>query len=496
MPLPLPEYDELDATALAALVSAGEVTPTELIEACIARIDARDPDLNAVVSKQYDQARAAAATGLPEGPFRGVPFLLKDLKGEQAGEVCTDATRILADYRPPRDADLVVRFREAGLNTCGRTNSPEFGIYPVTEPDLHGPTRSPWNRDHTPGGSSGGAAAAVAARYVPAAHASDGGGSIRIPASHSGLVGLKPTRARTPFGPYVMEGWGGFAVGHVVTRTVRDSAGILEAIRGPVAGQPYQVRAPQRPYTEEIGAPAGRLRIAFTKQALFTDTIDPEPVRAVERAAALAADLGHEVVEQHPPFDRNELVHAYFVTVAAGVSGSVAAAAAKVGREPRRKDFEPGTWFLKLIGDALSASEYERCRHVIQRAGRRMSDFMAEHDVILTATTARPPLEIGEIGVSTAEKTLLTVLDNVPSRRVMMKVLDKLADGAMRATANTMLFNQTGQPAISLPLHWSDTGLPIGTQWAGRFGDEATLIRLACQLEEAAPWADRRPPTL
>ncbi|PKQ05746.1 MAG: amidase [Alphaproteobacteria bacterium HGW-Alphaproteobacteria-11] len=318
---PLPEYERHDALGLAALVASGDVTPTELVDAAIARIERDNPRLNAVVHTQFDRARAEASGALPDGPFRGVPMLLKDLMAEDAGEPCTQSTQLLADYRPQRDAELVRRFRRAGLVVVGRTNTPEFGIYGVTEPVLRGPTRNPWNPAHTPGGSSGGSGAAVAAGMVPLAHGGDGGGSIRIPASHCGLVGLKPTRARNPAGPFAGERWAGLVCEHVLTRSVRDTAATLDAVSGPDVGAPYHAPPRVGSFLGEVGAPPGRLRVAFTTRALFGTATHPDCVAAVEAAAALAADLGHEVEQACPEYDQRAMVRAYFAIVAA--SGNI-----------------------------------------------------------------------------------------------------------------------------------------------------------------------------
>jgi len=493
MALPMPEYERYDALGLAELVARGEVSPRELVEAAIARIERDNPRLNAVVHTQFDRAHAEAARELPEGPFRGVPMLLKDLLAEDVGEPSTQSTRLLVGHLHEREAEMVRRFRRAGLVVLGRTNTPEFGIYGVTEPALRGPARNPWDTDHTPGGSSGGSGAAVAAGMVPVAHGGDGGGSIRIPAAHCGLVGLKPTRARNPAGPFSGERWGGLVCEHVLTRSVRDTAAMLDAVSGPDLGAPYHVLPPDRPFAEEVGAPTGRLRIAWTTRALFGKETHPDNVAAVHDAAALAEELGHEVEEALFDYDQAALVRAYFVIISAGVNQGVRAAGEVAGRTPRPADFEPPTWMLKRIADKLTAGEHAHARHTIQAAGRAIAPFFERYDVLLTPTTARPPARVGEFALSGKEKLLLNVLRALPARRLLLKALDDLADNALAATPNTMLFNMTGQPAISLPLSWNSAGLPIGTQWVGRFGDEATLLRLAAQLEVARPWLERRP---
>jgi len=490
------DYERYDGLGLGELVRGGEVTPTELVEEAIGRIEALNPKLNAVIHTQFERARAAAAEPPGDGPFAGVPFLLKDIMGQEAGEPCSYSTKLLVDARPDRDAELVTRFKRSGLIVLGRTNVPELGIYGVTEPKLRGPARNPWSTDHTPGGSSGGAAAAVAARIVPLAHAGDGGGSIRIPAAHCGLVGLKPTRARNPAGPYAGERWAGFVCEHVVTRTVRDSAAALDATHGPDPGAPYQVRDPQRPFLEEVGADPGRLRIAVTTRALFGKDTHPECAAAAMNAAGMAEALGHEVEEACPEFDREALVRAYFTVIASATHLAVTNAAARFGRAPRPDDVEEATWVLKLLGDKLTAGEYVKALETIQLAGRAMAGFFERFDVLLTPTAARPPVPVGSFEPTRKERVMLGLLRRLPARGLLLKALDALAEDALSATPNGMLFNMTGQPAISLPLHWSADGLPVGTQWVGRFGDEATLFRIASQLEAAYPWRDRRPPIL
>ncbi|MFO0751376.1 MAG: amidase [Myxococcota bacterium] len=504
MALPFPEYERYDGLGLAALVREKQVSPTDLVEASIARIEARDKALNAVIHRQFEKARARAkalesapphASGdAADGAFRGVPFLLKDIMGQEAGEPTTYGSRSYQGIPSDRDAELTVRYKRAGVVILGRTNVPEYGIYGVTESELYGPARNPWNPEHTPGGSSGGSAAAVAAGYVPLAHGGDGGGSIRIPAAHSGLVGMKPTRARNPAGPFAGERWAGFVAEHVLTRSVRDSAAMLDATHGPDAGAPYQVMAPAGPFLDEVGRAPGRLRIAFSDVALFSDTTHPDCVAAVRDAARLAESLGHEVIEAKPPVDRDKLTDAYFTVIAAGASMGIRGAAELRGRPIKASEVEKPTWLLKLIADKLTAAEYAAALHTIQMAHRALVPFFERHDVFLTPTAAMPPARIGAFALKPAERRLVATLAAVPLRSLLLKALASLAKNALGATPNTQLFNMTGQPAVSLPLFWNAAGLPIGTQWVARFGDEATLYRLAGQLEAARPWFDRRPP--
>jgi amidase len=490
-----PEYDDHDATGLAALVASGAVSAAELVEAAIERIDARNPRLHAVVHTTYERARKEA--GAPRtGPFAGVPFLLKDLMADDAGEPSTSSCKLGSEWRADHDAELVARYKRAGLVVVGRTNTPELGIMGTTESAFRGAAHNPWDLARSTGGSSGGAAAAVAARLVPAAHGGDGGGSIRIPAAHCGVVGLKPTRARNPYGPDGGEHWAGLVEEHVITRSVRDTAAILDATAGPDVGAPYQVRDPARPFAAEVGQPPGTLRIAFTTAALFAEAQDDDCRAAVTDAATLARSLGHHVEEAAPAFDRPGLVRAYLYIVACGVATDLALAARRAGRPPRAADVEPATWLLYAIARALPAADYVAALDLVRRAARDVGRFFERFDVLLTATAARPPVRLGELAITGGERFQLGVLRALPLRALLMKAVSEMAHGPLAATPNTQLFNMTGQPAISLPLWWNAAGLPIGTQWVARFGREDVLLRLAAQLEEALPWAARRPPIL
>lgn len=486
-------YEDHDAVGLAGLVKAGEVHPTELVEASIARIEARDGAINAVVGRMFDHARDRAAGALPDGPLKGVPYLLKDLHADLAGVPTTGSTRLLRKVIPTSNTTMVDRLLAAGLVVVGKTNTPELGIMGITEPKLHGPTRNPWNPAHTSGGSSGGSGAAVAARYVPAAHASDGGGSIRIPASHNGLVGLKPTRARTPLGPHTGEAWGGMTVEHALTRTVRDCAALLDATAGPEAGAPYCAPHHEGAWLDEVGRDPGTLRIAVSTRSLLAGENAPEAVAAVEAAAALARDLGHQVSYVDPDLAWDTLRMAYFTFVAAGVSEDVADTARRAGTTPKPGDFEPTTWLFRKIGGALTAADLERARRDAHAAGFALARFFADHDVWLTSTCARPPAAVGELYPAPAQERMMAVLRTVGTRRILLTALESMASDAIAATPNTQVANLTGIPALSLPLHWTEAGLPVGTQWMAPFGREDVLFRLAAQLEQARPWRERRP---
>ncbi|HEY7201430.1 MAG TPA: amidase [Candidatus Dormibacteraeota bacterium] len=466
----------LDATAQAELVRRREVQPRELVESAIRRIERLNPTLNAVVTPMFDDALERAAGPLPEGPFTGVPFVLKDLTAQQAGVRYTEGSAFLADNVSTHDQELVLRQRRAGLVVVGKTNAPEFGILPTTEPRLFGPTRNPWATDHTTGGSSGGTAAAVASGMVPMGHANDGGGSIRIPASCCGLFGLKPTRARNPMGPAIGDVLGGLACEHALTRTVRDSAALLDATCGPDAGDPYWAPPVARPFLQEVGADPGRLRIAVTTVAATGVPVHEDCVRAVRETARLCEELGHEVFDFAPEdLDGSALSDAFLTLYISGVTASIAGWAQQTGRTPAAADFEPLTWAMREMGLTRSPADYLLAQGYLQQFSRRVARWYADFDVWLTPVLAEPPLPLG-------------TFDAPPDQ----PLLSLLRAGAW--VPFTPIANITGQPAMSVPLHWNDAGLPVGSHFVGRFGDEATLLRLAAQLESARPWAGRRPP--
>ncbi len=484
----------LDGLALAELVRRKEVTAAELVEAAIARVEAHDPALNAVVDRLYDRARAQAAGPLPDGPFTGVPYLLKEILGEEAGVVSTEGSRFFRDRKPAADSELVRRHRKAGLVAIGKSNVPELGILPTTEPVLHGPAHNPWVPERTPGGSSGGAAAAVAARLVPIAHANDGGGSIRIPASCCGVFGLKPTRGRNPLGPAIGESWHGLVVEHAVTVSVRDSAALLDATAGPDAGAPYAAPPPERPYLEEVGRDPGKLRIGFTVRSQLGHEVHPDCVESVRDAASLCEKLGHRVEEAAPPVDREAFTRAFLVVVAGEISAQVARRAAELGRQPGGDELEPSTWLLVRCGQEFTAAEFVDAVKTLQQASRRMAPWFEQFDLLLMPTLGQPPVKIGALAPRPAEVAALGVLRRAPVGVALRKILAKMAEElAFEFAAFTQLANVTGQPAMSVPLFWNRDGLPIGAHFTARFGDEATLFRLAAQLEAARPWAQRRP---
>jgi amidase len=479
----------VDAMELARRVREGETTSEALVAQATAALDAVDPQLRAVVYRH--EAPAVSEEGA-DGPFAGVPFVLKDLDGLEKGVPNTGSARFNLDYVPGHDSVVIARMRAAGFVFIARTACPELGTYGTTESDLRGATHNPYDLSRTPGGSSGGTAALVAAGVVPAGHGGDGGGSLRIPAAACGLVGLKPSRGRVPVEGG--EGWGGFVQQGSITRSVRDTAAILDAIRGPAPGVPYVAPPLPGPLLDEVGRDPGTLRIGWSTRSLYGQHTHPSCVAAVERAVELLASLGHELHEAEPAIDRDELARAYLVQVAAGNAATVRAAEKRAGRRSRRGDWEPATWFLVQLGEALSARELTESRDAAHRAAQQTAAFHQQYDLFLNPTLGQPPVELGTLLPSRLERLGLGVMRAAPVRTVMMKALEQLAADSLEATPNTQLFNQTGQPAVSLPLHVDPTGLPIGVQLAAAYGREDLLVRVASQLESAAPRADRWPP--
>lgn len=467
-------YEAYDAVGLAELVRQGQTTPEELLESAISRVEDLNPHLNAVVMPMYEEAQRCIQAGLPEGPLRGVPFLLKDLGLLYKGYPTTFGSRLFTGLVAGHDSTVVARYRQAGLVIFGKTNTPEFGITITTEPVLYGPCCNPWNRERTTGGSSGGAAAAVAAGMVPAAHASDGGGSIRIPAACCGLFGLKPTRARIPSGPDVGEGWNGMSTDHVISRTVRDSAAFLDVAAGPSPGDPYCAPPAAGPFLDEVGRDPGKLRIAFTTTPPSGAAVDPACVDAVADAARLCAKLGHTVEEAAPAFAYEPFQEAAVTIINTNTAAMVAAGAKVLGREVTEADVEQITWRAAEAGREIGAPAYVDAVRVVHQTGRKVARFFQAYDLLLSPVLLQPPVPLGFLDTCTLDV------------RGYVKNL-------YRFFGFTNLFNATGQPAMSVPLYWTPQGLPVGLQFAGRFGDEALLLRLAGQLEQARPWKDRRP---
>jgi amidase len=467
------EYVEHDATGLARLISTGQVSADEVQLAAVRSIEAVNPELNAIVGEPFGEPLAYST----EGPFAGVPFLIKDLVLHAEGVPTRAGSRMTGEGIPfPYDTDLMARFRSAGLATLGRTTTPEFGFNASTEPVLTGPTRNPWDPSRSPGGSSGGSGAMVAARAVPVAHANDGGGSIRIPAAVNGLVGLKPTRGRVSLGPDFGEALNGAAVEFAVTRTVRDCAALLDAVHGPGVGDKYSAAPPARPFAEEVGTLPGNLKIAFTTEAWSGAPVGPECVRAVEGLAALLEELGHDVTEASPDVDVATFDRANTRVWFAFLAASVATFAQVTGNKPSPDNLEATTLACSEAGMKLTALEMMEADALQNQVTRAVGRWFVEYDVLLTPTLAHATFPLG-------------LLDANDSSLDAKGWYDKIFLHA----PFTALFNMTGQPAMSVPAMTTAEGGPVGTQLVSRFGDEATLIRLAAQLEEARPWADRRP---
>ncbi len=468
------ELTWLDATGQAELVRRGEVSPAELVEAAIGRIEAVNPRLDAVIRTRYGQARDEAAAVPAGGPFRGVPILLKDLGCTVAGEVTAFGLGPMRDFAWPVTSYLAGSFRKAGFIALGRTNVPELGSTVTTEPRSFPPARNPWDVSRSAGGSSGGSAAAVASGMVAVAHGNDGGGSIRIPASACGLVGLKPTRARVSQGPAVGEAWAGGTIDGVLTRSVRDAAGVLDVISGWQPGEPYYPPSLRRPLIEEVGVTPGRLRVGVLDRPgsdVYLD--DPECRAAVAGAARLLESLGHDVAESAPEAMFEEPFVRHFGTIiAADTEATLQAFEMLLGRSIGDDEIEPRNAAYRRAGLDLSAVAYLRSRAWIGMWARRMAAWWADHDVLLTPTLGAPPPELGWF---TAEGL------RGEGRRVVSFI------------PYTSQFNMTGQPAVSLPLHWTPDGLPVGVQLVAGYGREDLLVRVASQIEQAAPWQDRRP---
>lgn len=462
------DYRRHDAVGLAELVARREVSAGELLDAAAARMADVNPAINAVT--QDLTARARNETASPHGAFAGVPFLLKDLGATLAGTPTTSGSRLLANNVAAADSAITTAYKAVGLNIFGKTNTPEFGLWPVTEGELLGVCRNPWDLERTPGGSSGGAAAAVAAGIVPSAHASDGGGSIRTPASCCGLFGMKPSRGRVSFAP-LGEGWAGASVQHAVTRSVRDSAALLDAVCRPQPGDPYFLPAPERPFVEEAAIEPGRLRIAFMAAGM-QGPIDPECEQAVRETARLCAELGHDVQEATIPGDVGAMAQGASAAIAASIAANLDSIAAARGRPVEAGEIEGLTMATYRRGAAVSAATYVQGLAAIHAYGRAVAGLFETFDVLLLSTLGQPAVPIGWI---------------LEDRKAITERL-------FAFMPNTQAFNNTGQPAMTVPLAWSASGLPIGMQFVARTGGEATLFRLAGQLEQARPWFDRTAP--
>jgi amidase len=489
------EYDQFDAVGLATLIRKKEISPEELCKEAIYRIDELNPLINAVVTKMYDNASAFMNNGLPDGPLKGVPFLLKDLLASYANVPLTSGSKALKGYIPDYDCELVKRFKKMGLVTLGKTNTPEFGLMGTTEPELHGPTRNPWNINHSSGGSSGGSAAAIASGMVPLASAGDGGGSIRIPASCCGLFGLKPSRGRNPTGPKHGRVWQDAAVQHVLSRSVRDSAVVLDHTHGPDIGAPYRIPDPERAYLDEIARPPGTLNIAYDVTSPVGGDVHQECIAAVEKSAGLLEELGHNVEPARPGVDGKRLAISYFIMYYGEVAANLAEMKKELGGKTGRKDIETLTRFFGMMGRAYCAGEFVLATRAWDEAARTMGAFNRKYDLYMTPTMAIPPAKLGELMPSLLETLGMKIAQFFKIGRLVKStgIVNDIALQVLAKTPFTQIANITGVPAMSVPLHWTTDNLPVGVQFIGTFGNESTLFRLAAQLEEAKPWFNRRP---
>ena len=486
------EYVKLDAMAMAEQVQRGEVSAGDLLELAIARAGEVNDRLNAIIHPLHDHARKQIKAGLA-GPLAGAPMLVKDLYQEMKdaphhmGNRALKARNATASF----DSRIVERWKAAGLVPFGRTNTPEFGAKGITEPEAYGATRNPWNTEHTPGGSSGGSAAAVAAGVVPVAGANDGGGSIRIPAACCGLFGLKPGRGRTPWGPEFTEAQHGMAINHVLTRSVRDSAAVLDATQGHEPGAMFEIAPPEQSYLQAAQTRPQKLRIGFSTTSPLGTPVDPEAVKAVEDTVALLQSLGHEVEEATPAIDMRQLCLDWLNVWFAHCAATVTRVRERTGCSMR--EFEADTVAMTLVGHALTADEYVLIQERWQQYMAAVDRFLEGHDFWLCPALARPPVRIAEHETPRALKAMARAVATLGAGR-LVKWTGQLEEQALEnlaAVPFTQIANVTGVPAMSVPLHWCVNGLPLGVQFLGSHGDEGRLFSLAAQLEEALPWFHR-----
>jgi amidase len=469
----LENYSTYDATDLAGLIKDGSVTAVEVLESAIDKAEKFNPVLNAIVTTMYEEARESARSE-STGPLAGVPFLIKDINMVK-GVRCSMGGRLWADFIPDHDSEIVKRYREAGLILFGKTNTPEVGLAATTESVFLGPCKNPWDLTRTTGGSSGGSAAAVAAGILPVAHATDGGGSIRIPASCCGLVGLKPTRGRTPMGPDVGEGWGSMATGHVVSRSVRDSALFLDVTHGPANGDPYHSPYFAGSYFNEHQLDPGKLRIAVDVSPNSTGSVHEECTAGIEATVKLLESLGHEVEELELDFDKELFGTASYVLVASNVANTLQARAEALGiNQLSLEHVETNTMNAAELGKQFTGQDYAKAMSIIHSTGRLLESKFDQYDLILSPTLLQPPVPLGFMDTNDGDA-------------------EKYGENINQFWGFTHLYNATGNPAISLPLHWSRDDLPVGMQFAASFGNELLLLQLANQLEKAQPWKNRIP---
>lgn len=487
-------YTRYDAMGLAQLIKNKDVSPTELLQTAIAQAEQENPNINAIITKLYDYGQQQIDQGLPDGPFSGVPFLLKDLLGSLEGTPMSNGSAAYKGSISPSDSEMVARYKSSGLVIFGKTNTPEFGLMGVTEPKAFGPTRNPWNLNHTPGGSSGGSAAAISAGIVPMASGGDGGGSIRIPAACCGLFGLKPSRGRTPTGPYYSELWDGAAAEHVLTRSVRDSAAMLDVVSGPDGSSPYPVPK-QSNYLASLDTPVRPLKIGYSVQSFFDLPVTDDAIKAVQHTVTLLESLGHQLEPVHPHISAEELADSYLTMYYGHVAADMEFAAKILNTNFSNLDVEDPTKVMGYIGKKISAEQFVTAKRRWNNFSQSMHALHQEYDLLLTPTLGSEPVKIGEFELGLVDKIGAKVVNALGLHSLLLKsgITKKQALANLEKLPFTQLANLTGQPAMSVPLYWTDSGLPLGSQFIAPLGDEVTLLQLAHQLEQAQPWFDRMP---
>lgn len=492
------EYRKYDALGLAQLIKNKQVTPAELLSIAIKRADEVNPKTNGVVTKLYDYAEQQLSKADLNAPFGGVPYLIKDLGPQLKGTRYTAASRLLKDYVSEENSEVTNRMQKAGLVIFGKTNTSEFGLNPYVENELFGATHNPWNLNHTTGGSSGGSGASVAAGVVPMASANDGGGSIRIPASCNGLFGLKPTRGRVPLGPHAAELWSGAVCEGVVSRSVRDSAVYYDCVQGHMHGDPYVIQSPEMPYAEEIKSAPRKLKIGYSYQMPIGFDINPDPenIKAIEHTIKLLRNLGHEVVEVDLPFNKTLLTERLYMLVMGELAATLDYIGELRGQKVNYKEVEPNTWLLYKLGKTFTAGEFALSHLKWNETGRKVGEFHQEYDLLLTPTLGTKPFKIGALQTSKAEDTALRVMNSLGISQMVKYtgLIEKTATKIFGWIPYAPLANLTGQPSATIPMWWSSDNLPVGVMFTAPMNDEATIFRLAAQLEQAEPWFNKVAP--
>lgn len=494
MAFTFPEYESFDGLGLANLIQRGILSPEEVLDAAIERVQRDNPKINAIINTFYDKARASIQDGLPQGPFYGVPFVLKDLLADYKDTLKFYGSRFAYNHKimSLSTSELVKRFLEAGLVIFGKTNVPEFGLSPFTEPELFGPSHNPWNLDYICGGSSGGSAAVVASRMLPMAHGGDGGGSIRIPASYTGIFGFKPSRGRTPIGPMHVRIWLGMVVEHVLTRSVRDSAAMLDVLSGPELGSPISLSKPSIPFLKQIEKPPRSLSIGLIKEPFFKADVNAEYADYLKNAGLLCESLGHRVEEAKLEFE-GDLHRAFFIIMMAETAASMKALVKDIGHRPKSDELEQMTAILCHAGEEFSAAEYVWAIQVIDKAGQVLAQFFQKYDALLSLTMPFPAPKIGSSKPMGYEKFMMSLLRYLPYGPKLRELILNASTKKYSFMAFTALFNMGGQPAMSVPLYWDKNNMPVGIQFAADWQNDGLLLQLARQLEEAQPWQDRIP---